>query len=201
MAVKLMHDVQFVKFRVNRICLRDWPASEEYDQEVVMRILILLIPMTVLLIGAGCANTKLPGAAEADTPQQVMVQAVFNQADRELASPRVIVLEGEETQIEIGREVAVPGREQPLDTGIVLTIRPHLDNGRVRFTGNCRVMTEVIDKHDRDMRVVAIQTREAFFTGTAGSGEIRRVTINSSAGQALEMSLKFTVMVQTAARH
>ena len=118
-----------------------------------------------------------------------------------LASPRVIVLEGEETQIEIGREVAVPGREQPLDTGIVLTIRPHLENGRVRFTGNCRVMTEVIDKHDRDMRVVAIQTREAFFTGTAGSGEIKRVTINSSAGQALEMSLKFTVMVQTAARH
>ena len=201
MAVKLMHDVQFVKFRVNRICLRDWPASGEYDQEVVMRILILLIPMTVLLIGAGCANTKLPGAAEADTPQQVMVQAVFNQADRELASPRVIVLEGEETQIEIGREVAVPGREQPLDTGIVLTIRPHLENGRVRFTGNCRVMTEVIDKHDRDMRVVAIQTREAFFTGTAGSGEIKRVTINSSAGQALEMNLKFTVMVQTAARH
>jgi len=113
----------------------------------------------------------------------------------------VIVLEGAETQIEIGREVAVPGREQPLDTGIVLTIRPHLENGRVRFTGNCRVMTEVIDKHDRDMRVVAIQTREAFFTGTAGSGEIKRVTINSSAGQALEMSLKFTVMVQTAARH
>ena len=201
MAVKLMHDVQFVKFRVNRICLRDWLASGEYDQEVVMRILILLIPMTVLLIGAGCANTKLPGAAEADTPQQVMVQAVFNEADRELASPRVIVLEGEETQIEIGREVAVPGREQPLNTGIVLTIRPHLDNGRVRFTGNCRVMTEVIDKHDRDMRVVAIQTREAFFTGTAGSGEIKHVTINSSASQALEMSLKFTVMVQTAARH
>ena len=53
-----------------------------------MRILILLIPMTVLLIGAGCANTKLPGAAEADTPQQVMVQAVFNKADRELASPQ-----------------------------------------------------------------------------------------------------------------
>ena len=76
MAVKLMHDVQFVKFRVNRICLRDWLALGEYDQEVVMRILILLIPMTVLLIGAGCANTKLPGAAEADTPQQVMVQAL-----------------------------------------------------------------------------------------------------------------------------
>ena len=166
-----------------------------------MRILILLIPMTVLLIGTGCANTKLPGAAETDTPQQVVVQAVFNQAERELASPRVIVLEGEETQIEIGGEVAVPGREQPLDTGIVLTLRPHLENGRVRFTGNCRVMTEVIGEHDRDMRVVAFQIREAFFTGTAGSGEIKRVTINSSAGQALEMSLKFTVMVQTAARH
>lgn len=166
-----------------------------------MRILIILIPMTVLLIGAGCANTKLPGVAEADTPQQVVFQAVFNQAERELSSPRVIVLEGEETQIEIGREVAVPGREKPLDTGIVLTIRPHLENGRVRFTGNCRVMTEVIDKHDRDIRVVAFQTREAFFTGTAGSGEIKRVTINSSAGQTMEMRLKFTVMVQTATRH
>ena len=41
-----------------------------------MHILILLIPMTILLIGSGCANTKLPGAAEADTPQQVVVQAV-----------------------------------------------------------------------------------------------------------------------------
>ena len=93
-----------------------------------MRILILLIPMTVLLIGAGCANTKLPGA-EADTPQQVMVQAVFNEADRELASPRVIVLRARRPRSRL-REVAVPGREQPLDTGIVLTIRPHLDSGR-----------------------------------------------------------------------
>ena len=73
-----------------------------------MRILILLIPMTVLLIGTGCANTKLPGAAETDTPQQVVVQAVFNQAERELASPRVIVLEGEETQIEIGGRSPYP---------------------------------------------------------------------------------------------
>ena len=163
----------------------------------------ILIPMAALLIGAGCVTIKLPGAAEADTPtvpQQVMVEAVFNETDRVLACPRMIVLEGEEAQIEIGRAVAVPGREQPLDTGIVLTIRPHLENGRVRFTGNCRVMTEVIDKHDRDMRVVAIQTREAFFTGTAGSGETKRVTVNSNAGQALEMSLKFTVVVQTAAR-
>lgn len=42
-------------------------VSGECDHEVAMRILILLIPMTVLLIGA----------AEADAPQQVMVQAVL----------------------------------------------------------------------------------------------------------------------------
>ena len=163
----------------------------------------ILIPMAALLIEAGCVTIKLPSVAEADTPttpQQVMVEAVFNETDRVLARPRVIVLEGEEAQIEIGRAIAVPGREQPLDTGIVLTIRPHLENGRVRFSGNCRVKTEVTGKPERDLRTVAFQTREAFFTGTAGSGEVKRVTVNSNAGQALEMSLKFTVMVQTAAR-
>ena len=162
-----------------------------------MHILILLIPMTILLIGSGCANTKLPGAAEADTPQQVVVQAVFNQADRELASPRVIVLEGEETQIEIGREVAVPGREQPLDTGIVLTVRPYLENGRVRFAGICRVMTELIGL-DQICRWWRSRPAKPFLVRR--DREIR-VTINSSAGQALEMNLKFTVMVQTATRH
>ena len=79
-----------------------------------MRILFLLIPMTALLIGA----------AEADAPQQVMVQAVFNENARELASPRLIVLDGKEAQIEIKREIAVPDREQPLGTSILLTIRP-----------------------------------------------------------------------------
>ena len=66
-----------------------------------MRILILLILMTALLIGA----------AKADAPQQVMVQAVFNENARELASSRLIVLDGKEAQIEIKREIAVPDRE------------------------------------------------------------------------------------------
>lgn len=187
MAAKLMHDVQFVKSRVNRICLRDWRVSGEYEQEVAMRILILLIPMTALLIGA----------AEADAPQQVMVQAVFNENARELASPRLIVLEGKEAQIEIKREIAVPDREQPLDTGIVLTIRPFLEEDGVRFSGNCRVRTEVICKpeRERDLQAVAFQTREAFFSGSAGSGEVMRATFNG-----IKMSLKFTVMVQPPVR-
>ena len=87
-----------------------------------MRILFLLIPMTALLIGA----------AEADAPQQVMVQAVFNENARELASPRLIVLDGKEAQIEIKREIAVLDREQPLGTGILLTIRPFLEEDCVR---------------------------------------------------------------------
>ena len=70
-----------------------------------MRILILLISMTALLVDA----------AEMDAPQKVMVQAVFKENARELASPRLIVLDGKEAQIEIKREIAVPGREQPLD--------------------------------------------------------------------------------------
>lgn len=92
-----------------------------------MRVLFLLIPMTALLIGA----------AEADAPQQVMVQAVFDENARELASPRLIVLDGKEAQIEIKREIAVPDREQPLGTSILLTIRPFLEEDCVRFSGNC----------------------------------------------------------------
>lgn len=134
MADKLMYGVEFVKSKMNRICLRDWEYREKINKKVAMRILILLIPMTALLIGA----------AEADAPQQVMVQAVFNENALELASPRLILLDGKEAQIEIKREIAVPSREQPLDTGIVLIIRSFLEEDGVRFSGNCRVRTEVI---------------------------------------------------------
>ena len=144
-----------------------------------MRILFLLIPMTALLIGA----------AEADAPQQVMVQAVFNENARELASPRLIVLDGKEAQIEIKRE---------LGTSILLTIRPFLEEDCVRFSGNCRVKTEVVCKpeRERDLQVVAFRTRKAIFTGTARSGEVIHVTF-----EGIKMSLKFTVMVQPPVRH
>ena len=188
MAAKLMHDLQFVKSRVNRICLRDWRVSGECGKEVAMRILFLLIPMTALLIGA----------AEADAPQQVMVQAVFDENARELASPRLIVLDGKEAQIEIKREIAVPDREQPLGTSILLTIRPFLEEDCVRFSGNCRVKAEVVCKpeRERDLQAVAFQTRKAIFTGTARSGEAIHVTF-----EGIKMSLKFTVMVQPPVRH
>ena len=183
-----MHDLQFVKSRVNRICLCDWRVSGEWGQEVAMRILFLLIPMTALLIGA----------AEADAPQQVMVQAVFDENARELASPRLIVLDGKEAQIEIKREIAVPDREQPLGTSILLTIRPFLEEDCVRFSGNCRVKTEVVCKpeRERDLQAVAFQTRKAIFTGTARSGEVIHVTF-----EGIKMSLKFTVMAQPPVRH
>ena len=179
MAVKLMHDVQFVKFRVNRICLRDWRVSGEYVQEVTMRILFLLIPMTALLIGA----------AEADAPQQVMVQAVFNENARELASPRLIVLDGKEAQIEIKREIAVPDREQPLGTSILLTIRPFLEEDCVRFSGNCRVKTEVVES-ERDLRLLPSRLAKPFYGHSAIWGS-HIVTF-----EGIKMSLKFTVMAQ-----
>ncbi len=152
-----------------------------------MRILILLISMTALLVDA----------AEMDAPQKVMVQAVFKENARELASPRLIVLDGKEAQIEIKREIAVPGREQPLDAGIVLTIRPFVEEDCVRFSGFLQVRTEVACKPERktDLHVVGFQTREAFFKGTAESEEFIRFTLDG-----MKISLKFAVVGRSTAR-
>ena len=152
-----------------------------------MRILILLISMAALLVDA----------AEMDAPQKVMVQAVFKENARELASPRLIVLDGKEAQIEIKREIAVPGREQPLDAGIVLTIRPFVEEDCVRFSGFLQVRTKVACKPERktDLHVVGFQTREAFFKGTAESEEFIRFTLDG-----MKISLKFAVVGRSTAR-
>ena len=166
-----------------------------------MRILMTTV---ALLVGSGCVTIKLPGAAEGKqlpAPQQVMVEVLFNEADRILAAPKVMVLDGEEATIEVVRAVDVPVREQPLNTGVILTIRPKMESGRVTFAGNCRVMSEEISNHERHLRSAAFHSREAFFTGTARSGETRRVIVSQSADQALEVTLKFTMMMETAARN
>lgn len=68
----------------------------------------------------------------------------------------------------------------------------------MRFSGNCRVKTEVVCKpeRERDLQAFAFQTRKAIFTGIARSGEVIHVTFKG-----IKMSLKFTVMVQPHVRH
>ena len=81
--------------------------------------------------------------------------------------------DGKEAQIEIKREIAVPDREQPLGTSILLTIRPFLEEDCVRFSGNCRVKTEVVCKpeRERDLQAVAFQTRKAILRAQRDLGK------------------------------
>jgi hypothetical protein len=108
-----------------------------------------------------------------------------------------MVLDGEEACVKIVQETPALGREVPVETGVTLTLTPCLEKGRVVFRGSCQVKESVGTRNHDGLSTVTFQAREAFFVGTANSGEMKRVRVNHKNGQSLEVTLKFTVMVHS----
>ena len=152
----------------------------------------------ILLCGflwvSGC---KSPEVTKGHTsgPQQILVEVKFIEGQDILSAPRIIMLNGEEAFVKVGREMPIPGQDQPVDTGVTLTLITRQERGRIVFQGSCRVKEPVGTENSNDISTVAFHTREAFFEGTANSGELKRVRVNHKNGQSLEVTLKFTVMV------
>ena len=152
----------------------------------------------ILLCGflwvSGC---KSPEVTKGHTSglQQILVEAKFIEGQDVLSAPRIITLDGEEACVKVGRDMPIPGQDQPVDTGVILTLTTRQERGRIVFRGSCRVKEPVGTGNSNDISTVAFHTREAFFEGTANSGELKRVRVNHKNGQSLEVTLKFTVMV------
>ena len=156
-----------------------------------MRYIILL---SVALWVSGC---KSPEVTKRQTSghQQILVEAKFIEDQDILSAPRVIVLDGKKVRVRVGRETPIPGQDQSMDTGVTLVLTPRIEKGRIVFRGSCRVKEPVGTENSNDISTVAFHTREAFFEGTANSGELKCVRVNHKNGQSLEVTLKFTVMV------
>ncbi len=154
----------------------------------------------LLFMGLWVSGCKSPEVTKGHTsgPQQILVEAKFIEDQDILSAPRVIVLDGKEARVRVGRETPIPGQDQSMDTGVTLVLTPRIEKGRIVFRGSCRVKEPVGTGNSNDISTVAFHTREAFFEGTANSGELKRVRVNHKNGQSLEVTLKFTVMVHNA---
>ena len=153
----------------------------------------------LLFMGLWVSGCKSPEVTKGHTSghQQILVEAKFIEGQDILSAPRVIVRDGQEACVKVGRETPISGQDQPVDTGVTLTLTPRLERGRVVFQGSCRVKEPVGTENINDISTVAFHTREAFFEGIANSGELKRVRVNHKNGQSLEVTLKFTVMVHS----
>ena len=160
-----------------------------------------LFLMTALLGVAGCVSVKNGGpVARPSGPNQVLVEAKIMDGGKRVAVPRVMTLNGQEARVEIGQAAGVPGREQPVPTGVTLVIQPRINGGRIVFRGSCQVTRPTVERDQSELRTAAFHTRAVYFAGVANSGEVKRVEISQPDGPPLSIELKFIVMVNTARR-
>ena len=153
----------------------------------------------LLFMGLWVSGCKSPEVTKGHTSghQQILVEAKFIEGQDILSAPSMITLDGEEACVKVGRDMPVPGQDQPVDTGVTLNLTPRLERGRIIFRGSCRVKESVGTEKNNGVSTIAFHTREAFFEGIANSGELKRVRVNHKNGQSLEVTLKFTVMVHS----
>ena len=148
----------------------------------------------VLIWSVGCATMQNSTNSPSETaPDQVMVEAEFTEIDAVLSAPRIITISGEEARIEIGESAAVPGQAKQVQSGILLTILPEIRDAKIVFRGSCQVKQSAGRSDRPNLKMVAFHSREAFFEGTARSGEIKKVEIYHPNGGRLTVTLKFTV--------
>ena len=160
-----------------------------------------LFLMTALLGVAGCVSVKNGGPiARPSAPERVLVEAKIMDDGKRVAVPRVMTLNGQEARVEIGQAAGVPGREQPVPTGVTLVIQPRINGGRIVFRGSCQVTRPTVERDQSELRTAAFHTRAVYFAGVANSGEVKRVEISQPDGPPLSIELKFIVMVNTAGR-
>jgi hypothetical protein len=160
-----------------------------------------LFLMTALLGVAGCVSVKNGGpVARPSGPNQVLVEAKIMDGGKRVAVPRVMTLNGQEARVEIGQAAGVPGREQPVPSGVTLVIQPRINGGRIVFRGSCQVTRPTVERDQSELRTAAFHTRAVYFAGVANSGEVKRVEISQPDGPPLSIELKFIVMVNTAGR-
>jgi hypothetical protein len=160
-----------------------------------------LFLMTALLGVAGCVSDKTGGpVARMPAPERVLVEAKIMDGGKLIALPRVMTFNGQEARVEIGQATGVPGREQPVPTGVTLIIQPRINGGRIVFRGSCQVTRPTVERDQSELRTAAFHTRAVYFAGVANSGEVKRVEISQPDGPPLSIELKFIVMVNTARR-
>jgi hypothetical protein len=160
-----------------------------------------LFLMTALLGVAGCVSDKTGGVvARSSGPNQVLVEAKIMEGGKVVSMPRVMTFNGQEARVEIGQSADVPGRGQPVPTGVTLIIQPRINGGRIVFRGSCQVTRPTVERDQSELRTAAFHTRAVYFAGVANSGEVKRVELSQPSGPPLSIELKFIVMVNTARR-
>ena len=149
-----------------------------------------------LLCAVGCGTVdKAANSSPKKEPNQVMVEAKFMEVGALLAAPRMLMVSGEEATIEISQMAEVPGQVEPVKIGTVLTVLPEIRAGKIAFRGSYSVNRSAGRSDRLNLKTAAFHSREAFFEGTARSGEIKKVEMYHPNVGRLTVTLKFTVTV------
>lgn len=117
-----------------------------------------------------------------------------------LSAPKIITLEGQEAQIAISEERSFPGSKEPMELGVKLAILPVVKDGMISFEGSCSVKELANIKSGGKLQSASIITRESVFSGTADPGQDALLTLPSIKGEAIKVTLKFT-LVDEQGRH
>ena len=150
----------------------------------------------LFFMGLWVSGCKSPETTKGHTSltQQILVDAKFIEGQDILSAPRLITIDGEKAYVKVGRETPIPGQDQPVDTGVTLALTPCLERDRIIFRGSCQIIEPVGTGKNNGISTVVFHTSEAFFEGTANSGELKRMKVNHKNGQSLEVILKFTIV-------
>ena len=99
----------------------------------------------LLFMGLWVSGCKSPEVTKGHTSghQQILVEAKFIEGQDILSAPRIIVRDGQEACVKIGCETPISGQDQPVDTGVTLTLVPCLERGRIVFRGYCQIKESV----------------------------------------------------------
>jgi hypothetical protein len=169
--------------------------------------MVFLLMATVFGM-TGCVSQKpmIKGATVEPTPhleplhpsgigkRQVMVECRFTEGDNILSAPKIITLDGQEAQIAISEERSFPGSKEPMELGIKLTILPVVKDGMISYRGSCSVKEFLQIESGTNLRSASIVTRESVFSGAAASGQESMLMLPSIKGEALRVTLKFTLV-------
>ena len=173
-----------------------------------MKRRLVFLLMAMVLGVAGCVSQKplVERATVEEAPQiessapfeisegQVMVECRFTEGDDILSAPRIITLQGKEAQIAISEERSFPGSKEPMELGVKLTILPVVKDGMISFEGSCSVKELANIKSGGKLQSASIITRESVFSGTATPGQDSLFTLPSIKGEAIKVTLKFTLV-------
>lgn len=167
---------------------------------LVFPMLLVRYPMLLMLLLA----FAISGAHAEDDGKvtQVEIQAVLKGAETVIPLPKVTTKDGRTAVVRVVQEIRMPKEVdaegapkafEPVELGIVLTIKPFVADEGIRYSANV-LWTTLEEGHDTKPEKGEIRSVRKAFSGTAKNDVQTDLAIKSPFGEPSMLSLKFVLM-------